>query len=294
MVFHVALAVDGALARTVYALAALAFVIVYKASGVINFALGEWLMLGSRLVAAGVHALGLGLAGAVAVAGGATASTAAAFGGLVLRRMVGQPTIALIMVTLGLGALIRGATALGLGGVPGGIPLPIPVDPLVVHGVPLAAGKLVAALAAGLAIAAVSWFFRASRTGVALRAIADDRQTALTVGIDVDRHLVLTWALMGAVGVVAGTLWTVVMGGGFGVALLGLKIFPIVILGGLDSIPGTVVAAILIGVLESLAAGYLDPVVGGGFSSVASYLVLLAVLLVRPYGLLGRPDPVRV
>ena len=129
---------------------------------------------------------------------------------------------------------------------------------------------------------------------MALRAIADDRQTALTVGIDVDRHLVLTWALMGAVGVVAGTLWTVVMGGGFGVALLGLKIFPIVILGGLDSIPGTVVAAILIGVLESLAAGYLDPVVGGGFSSVASYLVLLAVLLVRPYGLLGRPDPVRV
>ena len=294
MIFLVALVVDGALAGTVYALAALAFVIVYKASGVINFALGEWLMLGSRLVAAGVHALGLGLAGAVAVACGSTGSMAAAFSGLALRRMVGQPTIALIMVTLGLGALIRGATAVGLGGVAGGIPLPIPLDALVVHGVPLAAGKLVAALAAGLAIVAVSWFFRASRTGVALRAIADDQQTALAVGIDVDRHLALTWALMGAVGVVAGTLWTVVMGGGFGVALLGLKIFPIVILGGLDSIPGTVVAAILIGVLESLAAGYLDPVVGGGFSSVASYLVLLAVLFVRPYGLLGRPDPARV
>src|SRR5947209_1036678 len=165
MVFLVALVVDGALAGTVYALAALAFVIVYKASGVINFALG----------------------------------------------------------------------------------------------------KLVAALAAGLAIAAVSWFFRASRTGVALRAIADDRQTALTVGIDVDRHLVLTWALMGAVGVVAGTLWTVVMGGGFGVALLGLKIFPIVILGGLDSIPGTGVAAILIGVHEWLCVGYLVLLVVGGF-----------------------------
>lgn len=294
MAFLVALVVDGALAGTVYALAALAFVVVYKASGVINFALGEWLMLGARLVAAGVHALGLGLAGAIAVGFGGTGSMAVAFSGLVLRRMVGHPVIALIMVTLGLGALIRGATAIVFGGIPSGIPLPIPPDPLVVQGIPLAVGKLVAALAAGLAIAVVSWFFRFSRTGVALRAIADDQQAALTVGIDVERHFVLAWTLMGALSVVAGTLWTVVMSGGFGVVLLGLKVFPIVILGGLDSIPGTVLAAIVIGVLESLAAGYVDPLVGGGFSSVASYLVLLAVLFVRPYGLLGRPDIQRV
>jgi branched-chain amino acid transport system permease protein len=198
------------------------------------------------------------------------------------------------MVTLGLGTLIRGAAAMVLGGIPSGIPLPVALDAVVIRGVPVAVGKLLAALAAVLAIAAVTWFFRGSRTGVALRAIADDQQAALTVGIDVERHFVLSWTLMGALSVLAGTLWTVVIGGGFGVVLLGLKVFPIVILGGLDSIPGTVVAAIVIGVLESLAAGYVDPLVGGGFSSVAAYLVLIAVLFVRPYGLLGRPDVARV
>src|SRR5439155_1611994 len=156
-----------------YAPAALAFVVVYKASRMMNFALGEWLMLGSRLVATGIHGLGVGL---VAAVGGSAA----------------------------------------------------------------------------------------------------DQQVAMTAGIDVERYFALTWMMMGVLSVLAGTLWTVVSGGGFGVVLLGLKVFPIVIIGGLDSIAGTVVGAIVIGVLESVAAGYLDPIMGGGFSHVASYLVLLA------------------
>jgi branched-chain amino acid transport system permease protein len=100
--------------------------------------------------------------------------------------------------------------------------------------------------------------------------------------------------MVGILSVLAGTLWTVASGGGFGLQLLGLKVFPIVILGGLDSIPGAIVGAFFVGVLESLVAGYIDPVVGGGFSRVAAYLVLLAVLFVRPYGLFGRPDIERV
>jgi branched-chain amino acid transport system permease protein len=129
---------------------------------------------------------------------------------------------------------------------------------------------------------------------VALRAIADDQQSAMAVGIDLHRYFGLTWALAGLISVVAGTLWTVVAGGGFGMALLGLKIFPIVIIGGLDSIGGTLVGAVLVGVLEALAAGYVDPLLGGGFSNIASYLVLLTLLFVRPYGLFGRPDARRV
>jgi branched-chain amino acid transport system permease protein len=166
--------------------------------------------------------------------------------------------------------------------------------PIVVAGVPIAAEKVAAAVIALACIATVSWALRRSRTGVALRAIADDQQSAMAVGIDLHRYFGLTWALMGVISVVAGTLWTVVAGGGFGMALVGLKVFPIVIIGGLDSIGGTLVGAVLVGVLEALAAGYLDPLVGGGFSSIASYLVLLAVLLVRPYGLFGRPDARRV
>lgn len=294
MAFLIGLVVDGALAGAVYALVALAFVVVFKASRIVNFALGEWLMLASRLVASGLHALGLGLIGAVGFGSVGTVAMGIAFNRLVLRRLVGQPLISLIMVTIGLGALMRGAAALAFAGIPGGISLPMPDDPLMIHGVPVRAEKLVAAAVATVSIAALSWFFRSSRTGVALRAIADDQQAAMAVGVDIDRHFAITWALMSLLAVLAGVLWTVVSGGGFSVVLLGLRVFPIVIIGGLDSIPGTIVGALIVGVLENLAAGYVDPLLGGGFSTVASYLVLLAVLFVRPQGLLGEPRVERV
>ena len=116
----------------------------------------------------------------------------------------------------------------------------------------------------------------------------------MSAGIDLHRHFALTWALAGIVAVLAGTLWTIVAGGGLGIVLVGLRVFPIVIVGGLDSIAGAIVGALIVGVVESLAAGYVDPLLGGGFSLIASYLVLLAVLFVRPYGLFGQPDVRRV
>jgi len=178
--------------------------------------------------------------------------------------------------------------------VPAAIPLPVLASPIVIGGLPIAGDKLAAAAVAAACTAVVAWVFHGSRTGVALRAIADDQQAAMSAGIDLHRYFAITWALMGVVSVLAGTLWTLVAGGGLGIVLVGLKVFPIVIIGGLDSIPGTVVGALGVGVLESLAAGYLDPLLGGGFSNIASYLVLLAALFVRPYGLFGRPDVRRV
>jgi branched-chain amino acid transport system permease protein len=114
------------------------------------------------------------------------------------------------------------------------------------------------------------------------------------VGIDVHRHLAIAWAMVGGLAVVGGTLWTLVAGVGFGLVLLGLKVFPIVVIGGLDSLVGSIVGAVAIGVLESLTAGYVDPVLGAGFSSVAPYVLLLGVLFVRPYGIFGRSDARRV
>src|SRR5882672_3534406 len=207
--FFAALVVDGALAGALYALVALSFVVVYRASRMMNFAVGEWVMLASRCV-------------------------------------------------------------------------------------PFGADKLVAAVIAAACTAGVAWLLHGSRTGVALRAIADDQQAAMSAGIDLHRHFAITWALVGVVSVLAGTLWTLVAGGGLGMVLVGLKVFPIVIIGGLDSIAGTIIGALAVGMLESLAAGYLDPPLGGGFSNIASYLVLLAALFVRPYGLFGRPDVRRV
>jgi branched-chain amino acid transport system permease protein len=292
--YFVFLVADGALAGAIYALVALAFVVVYKASRMMNFAVGEWTMLGARTAAAASHILGLGLGGAVVVGCAGMVAVALFFNRVVLRPLLRSSLLTLIMLTLGVGILMRGAATVVFAGIPRRIAPPFPEDPLVVGGVPLSVDKIVAAAIAAACIAGLSWFFHGSRTGLALRAVASDQQVALAVGIDLHRHFAITWALVGVLSVLAGTLWSFVSGGGFGIELLGFKVFPIVILGGLDSLPGTIIAAFAVGILESLVAGYLDPVVGGGFSHVASYLVLIATLFVRPWGLFGRPDVERV
>jgi len=294
MFFFVSLAVEGALAGVLYSLIALAFVVVYKASRVINFAVGEWLMLAVLLVAAGVHAFGLTPAAAMAFACAGMFLFALLFNALVLRHLVGRPLISLLMVTLGLGAFIRGVAQFASPSVPSGISLPIPSDPVILNALHIPTDKLIAALIAALSVALLAWFHQRSRTGVALRAIADDQQVAMAVGIDVYRYLLIAWCMAGAICVVGGTLWTIVNGGGFGIGLVTVKIFPIVVIGGLDSIPGTIIAAILIGILESIATGYLDPHFGGGCGLIACYLVLVVMLFVRPFGLFGREVVQRV
>jgi branched-chain amino acid transport system permease protein len=284
------LVVDGALAGCVYALVALVFVVVYKASRMMNFAVGEWVTFAARLVAYGTHGLGLGLAGGLGVGCAGMAALAVAFNATVVRRLIGRPLISLIMVTIGLGTLMRGAAALVFAGVPADLPRAVVLDPLVIAGVPLSPNRLVAAVIAVVSIAVLGGFFNGTRTGLALRAVAGDQQVAMAVGIDLRRYFAITWVVAGVLSVLAGTLWTVVSGGGFGLPLLGFKVFPIVIVGGLDSILGTVVGALVVGVVESLAAGYVDPVAGSGFSQVSAYLVLVAALLLRPHGLFGHRD----
>jgi len=294
MSFFLSLLIEGALAGALYALVALAFVIVYKASRVINFALGEWLMLAALLVATTIHVWGLDLAAAIPMACAGMFVFAVLFNMLVLQHLVGQPVVSLLMVTLGAGVFIRGVTQLAFSGVPTSISLPIAAGPLIVNDLRIPTEKLVAAVIAAISITLVTWFHRRSRTGVALRAMADDQQVAMAMGINVHRHLLVVWCIAGAVCVVAGTLWTFIMGGGFGLALVGLKVFPIVIIGGLDSIPGTIIAAIFVGVLESLATGYLDPHLGGGCGLLAAYLALIIMLFVRPAGFFGRAQVERI
>jgi branched-chain amino acid transport system permease protein len=166
MLYFLSLSIEGALAGALYALIALAFVVVYKASRVINFALGEWQMLATLLVATGLHLLGLHLAAAMAIACAGIFVFAFLFSSLVLRHLVGQPLISLLMVTLGVGALIRGVAQLLSGSVPGGIPLPFPLEPLVIDDLYIPADKLVAALIAASSIALVGWFHHACPRGI--------------------------------------------------------------------------------------------------------------------------------
>jgi branched-chain amino acid transport system permease protein len=291
--FPLTVLVDGALTGALYAPVALAFVVVYRASGVINFALGEWTMLGAAFATTGLWAPRLGLMASLLAACLAMIALGLAVNRVVFTPLAGRPVLAFVMVTLGLGALVRGAGAIAFSGGPRRLPSPLSAEPLALGGVLIASDKLAAAAVATVAAALATWFFRQSRTGLALRAIADDQQIALSMGIDVHRHFALTWGIVGVLSVVAGTLWTFVSGGGFGVVLLGLKVFPVVIVGGLDSIPGALVGAVLVGMLESFTAAYLGPSLGGGVSTVASYLILIAVLFARPHGLFGSPRVAR-
>ena len=270
MRYFLELSVNGAVAGALYALAALSFVVVYKATRVMNFALGEFVMFATGIVAAGLHVLGLALVPALAFGGAGMFAVAAGFNRLVVRHLVGRPVIGMIMVTIGFGAFLRAVAA------------------FLFSGVLLFPNELAAAAIALLLIGAVSWLFARTRFGIALRCVADDNQAALAMGIDVRAAFTLVWGLAGVIAVAAGVLWTYIGGGGFNMMLVGLKVFPIVIIGGLDSIAGVLVGAMLIGWIEALAAGYLDPIMGGGFSHVTSYLLLVAMLLVRPWGLFGR------
>lgn len=293
MSFFLALLADGILAGAMYALVALAFVLIYKASSMINFALGEWMMVGVLLAGLGEHLLHLDMLGAIALAAIGIAALAAGFCALVVRRLIDRPALSAIMATLGLGMLMRGGAQFLPAGVSPFLRSP-PADSWIVAGLSLSPEKLAAAAIALLCVVAVALFYRLSRTGLALRAMADDAQVATSMGIDLGRHLVIVWGLAGLVSLVAGLLWVLVNGGGFGVALVGLKVFPVVILGGLNSIAGTFVAAVAVGVLESLTSGYLDGQLGSGFGALAPYLALLAMLFIRPYGLFGSPKVERI
>ena len=285
---------NGLVFGAIYALMSLSFVVVYKTTRVANFALGEFIMTGAALVAAGVHVLLLGWAGALLFACAGMLLLAWILNWLVIRRVKRGDLIVLLMVTLGLGAFLQGFGAVVLRGFPRTIPFPLPQGTVEVAGMLFSLDEWSAGGIAVACIAALSVFFLKSRAGLALRVLAEGRHIAEAMGISAARYNTLAWGLAGAVAVIAGTLWSALTGGGVGLVFLGLKVFPIVIIGGLDSLPGTVVGGILVGVLESLAATYLDPPLGGGFSHILSYLVVIAALMIRPHGLFGRPSIERV
>jgi len=137
-------------------------------------------------------------------------------------------------------------------------------------------------------LAAFAWFFLRSRAGIAMRAVADSQQVAMAMGIDVERYFALAWAMTGVVSALGGVVWGNLLGVDVQLSLVGLKVFPVVILGGMDSVPGAVVGGLIVGVVENVAAGYLDPYVGGGTKDFAPYLLMIAALMIRPYGIFGK------
>ncbi|MBB4200256.1 branched-chain amino acid ABC transporter permease [Rhodoblastus sphagnicola] len=279
--------VGGLLSGVMYSLVAIGFVLIYKTSGVLNFAQGAMLLFAAltfvSLVERGApFALALLITFAIMVALGMAIER------VVLRPLVNKPPITLFMATLGLSYVIEGAAQLAWGTQVHGLDLGIDDTPFEVAGILISKFDLFAAAVAATMVAFLTAFFRYTRIGLAFRAVADDQFAAFAVGLKLPRIWATVWAAAGAVALVAGLLWGARLGVQFSLSLVVLKALPVLVLGGFDSILGAIVAGLLIGATEKLAEVYIGPFFGGGIESWFAYLVALAFLLVRPAGLFGQ------
>jgi len=278
------LTVSGLSTGMIYALAAAGFVVIYKASDVINFAQGDLLLLGTYLIFFGVAQVGLPWSLGVLVTLLLAVAVALAVERLVLRPLVGEPIISMIMVTIGLSSVLRGAINAIWGPNPRAFESFLPAGDLVIGPAVLSAARVLSIPIALAVLAALGLFFRHARDGIAMRAIADDQQAALSMGISIPRVFGVAWGLAAASAAIGGIMLGNIVGVSPNVAAIGLRVFPVVILGGLDSIKGAVVGGAIIGLLEVYVGFY----VGHGLNLVVPYLVLIMVLMVRPYGLFGK------
>ncbi len=288
----------GVVIGSIYALAALGFVLIYKSSRVINFAHGQVIATGAFIAFALTQSgLNFWLAGLLAML--ATFALGMLIERVFLRRMVGEPIISVIMVTIGLASVVDGLlhlTPYGAGNFSFTTPAALSGAGIDLLGTQLSRVQLAGVLAALALLGGFTYFFNRSTMGITMRAVADDQMAAMSVGTSVERVFALAWAFAGLTAAAAGVILGLMSGLTLtGLAGIGLKVFPVVILGGLDSVLGAIVGGILIGVLENLAAGYLDGLVpGGGTRDVFPFIVLLIVLLLRPYGLFGTKEIERV
>ena len=286
--FFALLLSNGILIGLMYSLIALGFVLVYKATDAINFAQGEFVMIAGFVVVGFLISYGAPLW--LSLVAALLAMIAFGFGleRAMLRKLIGRPIIAVVMATIGLAAVLRGLGPLLWGADTKPLVLPIGDEPILLEPLFIPPIQLVGATVSLLFLGLFGWFFLKSRKGIAMRAVADSQQVAMAMGINVERYFALAWAMTGVVSALGGVIWGNMLGVDVHLSLVGLKVFPVVILGGLDSIPGAIVGGLIVGVVENVAAGYIDPFVGGGTKDFAPYVVMIIALMVRPYGIFGK------
>jgi len=293
--FLLQLVLNGVVTGSIYSLVALGFVVIYKSTGVLNFAQGEFMMLGAYVCLALAVEYHLPFAAAFGVTIVFMAVLGILTERLVLRPMIGEPIISLIMVTLGLSAVLKGVVQAIWGTDLRPFPNIFPAEPVQLGPLPVSQGYLYSTASVALLLVVFTLFFKFTRAGIAMRATAFSQQVALSMGISVQRIFALAWSIAAVVSAIGGVLLAGVRGGlDAALALFGLKVIPVVILGGLDSIGGAIVGGLVMGILENLAGGYVDPLVGGGAKEVAPFIVLVLILTVKPYGLFGKVKIERV
>jgi branched-chain amino acid transport system permease protein len=302
MGFFLETLLGGLMAGMLYSLVALGFVLIFKASGVFNFAQGamvlfaalamarfaEWLPAWGVTNAIAANVIAFAIAGAIMFA------VAWVIEFLVLRHLVNQEGATLLMATLGIAYFLEGLGQTLFGNSIYKIDVGMPKEPVIAFestfqgGILINKEDLIAAAIAAALVALLSVFFQKTATGRALRAVADDHQAAQSIGIPLNRIWVIVWCVAGVVALVAGMIWGSKLGVQFSLATVALRALPVVILGGLTSVPGAIIGGLIIGVGEKLSEVYIGPMVGGGIEIWFAYVLALGFLLVRPQGLFGE------
>jgi branched-chain amino acid transport system permease protein len=288
------LIVTGLVTGSVYALVALGFVLIYKSTSIINFAQGEFVLVGAYVCLWIITSMGVPFIPAFLLTMAASIILGLVVERLVLRPMIGEPIISVIMVTIGLAALLKAVVVILWG-------IEMRVFPQIFSQEPIHLGQVVVSEVyiwtfcfALLFLGIFAAFFKFSRIGIAMRAVAADQMTAQSMGIPVKVVFAISWCIAAMVSSVGGILIGNINGINVTLADFGLKVFPAVILGGLDSILGAIIGGLTIGVLENLMGGYLDQYFGGGVKEVAPFIVLIVILMIKPYGLFGIEEIERV
>lgn len=288
------LTVTGLAWGSVYACIALGFVLIFKATDIFNFAQPELMMLGAYLAFTLIIYLKLPFVAAFFVVLILMGLIAAILEMMVVRPMVGEPVLAVIMVTLGLANVLRGLTGLIWGYEELQFPTPFPEEPVLLFGAAVNQAEIYTIIATAILLIIFFLFFKYSDSGISMRATAEDTSTAFLMGINVKRVFTSSWVIASIVATIAGiflasfTFLEPIMG------FTGLKALPAIILGGMDSIHGAIIGGLIIGVAENLAGFYLEDYLGSGINDVAAYVIVLIVMMISPYGLFGKKEIERV
>lgn len=292
MMFFIETVISGLLAGVMYALVALGFVLIFKASGVFNFAQGVMALFAALTLVGLMETFALPAWLAVLLTVAVMVGVAFLIEGLVLRHLVNQEPIILFMATLGLAYVLEGAGDIMWGSDVKTLDIGLPQGAsdwlLTNFNIYVEKIEIVAAATAAVLVAFLAVFFQKTRIGRALRAVADDHQAALSVGISLRTIWIIVWSVAGFVALVAGVMWGSKSGVQFSLSLIVLKALPVLILGGFTSIPGAIVGGLIIGVGEKVAEIYAGPLVGGAIENWFAYMLALAFLMFRPQGLFGE------
>lgn len=292
--YFLELLISGIAVGSLYALIAMGFVIIYKGTGVINFAQGEVILVAAFIAYYLVTWFGVPFWIAVPLTLAAAAILGAGTERLVIRPMLGEPVFSVVMVTIGLSIFLRAMSGIVFGHHNYIFPSPFPIKPLEFGGIVLSHTHLWSMIISASLMIAFALFFKYSRLGLGMRATANDQDTAALMGVNIKQLFALTWGLSFMIAGVAGIFLANVMVLNVGLAFIAISAFPAVILGGLESIPGAIIGGIAVGIIENMAGGYLDQYVGGGVKDITPFAVLFLVLMIRPYGLFGTKEVERV